>query len=403
MRCTVNASQLVELQSMIYLDNHATTRCDPRVIEAMLPWLSEHYGNPHSTSHSLGREAADMVLACTQKTRQLIGAPGTQLVFTSGATESNNLAIKGVCLHPRQKRRKVVTLATEHAAVLDVCDELARHGFEIVRVPVLQHDQELPGVPDLEALAAAIDDDTALVSVMWANNEIGAIAPMAAIAEICHRKGALLHSDATQAVGRIPLSMLAADVDLLSASAHKFYGPKGIGFLAVGNGNRRVRLKPEIVGGGQQSNLRSGTLQPSGIVALTKSLELAVEDLAGENARVAGMRNQLAEQLFAAVEGLKLNGPPLSSDHRLAGNLNVTLAGVEGETWMSAASEVAFSSGSACSSVDPAPSHVLLALGMTESEARRSVRFGVGRFNTPNEIDQAVIRLVAAHARVCQL
>ncbi len=387
---------------MIYLDNHATTRCDPRVVKAMLPWLSEHYGNPHSTSHSLGREAADRVLACTEKIGPLIGAPATQLVFTSGATESNNLAIKGVCLHPRQKRRKIVTLATEHAAVLDVCEELARHGFDIVRVPVLQHNQELAGVPDLEAIAAAVDDDTALVSVMWANNEIGAIAMMASISEICHRHGAILHSDATQAVGRIPLSMLAADVDLLSASAHKFYGPKGVGFLAVGNGNRRVRLKPEIVGGGQQSNLRSGTLQPAGIVAITKSLELAVEDLASESVRVAEMRNQLADRLLAKIEGLAINGPPLSSEHRLAGNLSVTLAEVEGETWMSAASDVAFSSGSACSSIDPAPSHVLLALGMTESEARRSVRFGVGRFNTADEIDQAAEILVTAHARVVQ-
>jgi cysteine desulfurase len=387
---------------MIYLDNHATTRCDPRVVEAMLPWLSEHYGNPHSTSHSLGREAAEMVLTCTEKISSCIGAPETQLVFTSGATESNNLALKGVCLHPRQKRRKIVTVTTEHAAVLDVCDELARHGFEVVRVPVLPHDQKMAGVLDLDALADAVDDDTALVSVMWANNEIGAIAPMAEVAEICHRWGALLHSDATQAMGRIPVSMLVADVDLVSASAHKFYGPKGIGFLAVGNGNRRVRLKPEIVGGGQQSNLRSGTLQPAGIIALTKSLEIAVDSLESENARVLMLRNQLAERLFAGIEALTLNGPPLTSDSRLAGNLNVMLTGVEGETWMSAAPDVAFSSGSACSSVDPEPSHVLLALGLTESAARRSVRFGVGRFNTTDEIDQASQLLVAAFERVLQ-
>ncbi len=389
--------------TMIYLDNHATTRCDPRVIEAMLPWLTEHYGNPHSTSHALGRDAADAVDHSISQIAELIDARQSQIVFTSGATESNNLALKGVCLHPRQKRRKVVTVTTEHPAVLDVCEELSRSGFEIVKVPVIQRDQSLAGVPDLERLAEAIDDDTAIVSVMWANNEIGAIAPMKAIADLCHHRGALLHSDATQAVGRIPMSMFTADVDLLSASAHKFYGPKGIGFLAIGNGNRRVRLKPEMVGGGQQSNLRSGTLQPAGIVAMTKALEISEQSLPVEIARIAALRDRLARVLFASIDGLILNGPGLDSEHRLAGNLNLTLAAIEGETWMSAASDVAFSSGSACSSVDPEPSHVMLALGLSESAARRSVRFGIGRFNTPDEIDEATRQLIAAHSRLSKL
>ncbi len=388
---------------MIYLDNHATTRCDPRVIEAMLPWLGEHYGNPHSTSHAMGRDAADVVDASTARILELIDSPGSQLIYTSGATESNNLAIKGVCLHPRQKRRKVVTATTEHPAVLDVVDELGRQGFDVVKVPVLPNGHPLAGVPDLDRLAEEIDDHTAIVSVMWANNEIGSISPMTQIASLCHDRGALLHSDATQAVGRIPLSMLAADVDLLSASAHKFYGPKGIGLLAVGNGNRRVRLKPEIVGGGQQSNLRSGTLSPAGIVALAIALGIAVESLPVEDARIAELRDRLAEKLLASIDGLSLNGPPLRSEHRLSGNLNVTLARIEGETWMSAAADVAFSSGSACSSVDAEPSHVLLGLGRTESEARRSVRFGVGRFNTHQEIDDAATQLVAAHVRVSSM
>ncbi len=264
---------------MIYLDNHATTRCDPRVVEAMLPWFSEHYGNPHSGGHEAGRRAGDAVDAAVTELASLVNAPPDAVVMTSGATESNNLAIRGVCTHPRQKRRHVVTVTTEHPAVLDVCMQLQDEGFRVTQLPVLQRGDPKAGVVDLDALADAVDDDTALVSVMWANNEVGAIAPMSEIAEICHAKGALLHSDATQAVGRIPVDLRQVDVDLISATAHKFYGPKGAGFLVVGNGARRVRIKPQIIGGGQQHNLRSGTMNPAGVIGITTALRLCVDEM----------------------------------------------------------------------------------------------------------------------------
>ncbi len=385
---------------MIYLDNHATTRCDDRVIAAMLPWLTTNYGNPHSTSHAMGRDAWEIVAECTASLAELLGNPSTDLIVTSGATESNNLAIKGVCLHPRQKRRKIVSVATEHPAVLDVLDQLKPQGFRIEILPVVPVGQVDAGTVDLNALEETVDDDTALVSVMWANNEMGAIAPMKRVAQICHQHGTLLHSDATQAVGRIPLDMLAADVDLLSASAHKFYGPKGVGLLAVGNPNRRVRLLPQIVGGGQQGNLRSGTVAPAGVIAIVTAMQISLAQLSVESSRIRKLRDQLAKNLFSQIEGLELNGPELDSPYRLPGNLNVSHPRIEGETWMSAAADIAFSSGSACSSVDPEPSHVILALGKSETEARRSVRFGIGRFNTDTEIEQAANILIAAQQRM---
>ncbi|EMI21583.1 cysteine desulfurase IscS [Rhodopirellula maiorica SM1] len=238
---------------------------------------------------------------------------------------------------------------------------------------------------------------------MWANNEIGSIAPMKIIAELCHARGVLLHSDATQAVGRIPVDMLDADVDLLSAAAHKFYGPKGTGILVVGNGNRRVRMKPQIVGGGQQHGLRSGTLNSAGIVAMATALELAVDDMDSHHEQIGRMRNQLFQLLCEGIDGIQLNGIPLASPNRLAGNLNLQLELIEGEAWMAATPSVAFSSGSACSSVDAKPSHVLTAIGLSESEARRSVRFGIGRFNTEQQIQQAAEWLIEAHAKLRRL
>ena len=401
---------------MIYLDNHATTRCDPRVVEAMIPWLTDDFGNPHSDSHDAGRRAADGVAQATAQLAGRLGVAAESIVYTSGATESNNLAIRGVCLHPRQKRRHLVTATTEHPAVLDVCEEMQRQGFRVSRVRVHPVGSEQAGVIDLDELAAVVDDDTALVSVMWANNEMGAIQPISRIAEIAHGKGALLHSDATQAVGRLPVDVRAADVDLLSASAHKFYGPKGTGLLIVGNGNRRVRLKPEIVGGGQQRSLRSGTLNPAGIVAMATALRLCQEASPEDTQRIARLTERFHQQLLAAIPGLQLNGPPLAAEdaadasradggepRRLPGNLNVMLPAIEGEAWMAAAPEIAFSSGSACSSADALPSHVLLEMGRSESEARRSVRFGLGRFTTDQEIDSAAEILIAAYERIAQL
>ncbi len=388
---------------MIYLDNHATTRCDPRVVEAMVPWLSEDFGNPSSGSHEMGRTAAAAIRQSVAIIAVTLNVPADSVVFTSGATESNNLAIRGVCLHPRQKKRHFVTVTSEHHAVLDVSDELRREGFRVTEVPVIAQGDGATGVVDLNQLADAIDDDTALVSVMWANNEIGSIAPMKEVADLCHAHGVLLHSDATQAVGRIPVDVLAADVDLLSAAAHKFYGPKGTGLLVVGNGNRRVRLRPQIVGGGQQQGLRSGTLNTAGIVAMATALELSVQEMESHHERIGQMRNQFFQLLASGIDGIKLNGISLDSDQRLSGNLNLQLEAIEGEAWMAATPLVAFSSGSACSSVDAKPSHVLTAIGLNESEARRSVRFGIGRFNTDQEIQQAAEWLIESHRKLCRL
>ncbi|WP_372899124.1 cysteine desulfurase family protein [Stieleria sp.] len=384
---------------MIYLDNHATTPCDPRVAQQMMPWLVEHFGNPHSTSHEMGREAKSAMDAAVAMIASHLGVAADSVLITSGATESNNLAIDGICRHPRQRRRHVVTSTIEHPAVLDVVARLEKDGFRVTRVPVHRFDHPLAGQIDLEQLAAAMDDDTALVTVHWANNEIGVIQPMSQIAAIAHQAGALVHSDATQAVGRIAVDLQRVDVDLISASAHKFYGPKGVGVLTMAGGipGRRVRLKPMIVGGGQQRNVRSGTMSPANVIALATALDLAVAESSQVARRVGDLRVKLWDGLRQGIEGICLNGPPLDSSMRLEGNLNCKLPGIEGESWMAACSDVAFSSGSACSSVDAKPSHVLTGLGLSESEARRSVRFGIGKFNTSEQIDRAIEILVSGY------
>ncbi|MAI24440.1 MAG: cysteine desulfurase NifS [Spirochaeta sp.] len=387
---------------MIYLDNHATTRCDPRVVDAMVPWLSEHYGNPHS-GHSLGVESHQAMGQAVCQIAQLLNAPVDSVVMTSGATESNNLAIRGMCLHPRQKRRHIVTVTTEHPAVLDVFADLQSSGFRVTHVPVQQSGSANAGIVDLQKLEEAIDDDTALVSVMWANNEIGAIAPMTEIAGLCHDRGALLHSDATQAVGRISVDMIDVDIDLLSATAHKLYGPKGTGLLIVGNSNRRVRLNPQIVGGGQQSGIRSGTMNPAGIIGMATAMQLCNDGMQVHNDRVAQLRDQIWNTLNSQIEGLQLNGPDFDRERRLPGNLNLALPAIEGQAWMSAVPEIAFSSGSACSAAHSAPSHVLTALGIDESRARRSARFGVGRFNQVQDIQTACEMLVDGHSKLLAL
>jgi cysteine desulfurase len=387
---------------MIYLDNHATTRCDPRVVDAMVPWLSEHYGNPHS-SHSLGVESSQAMENAVAQIAKLVNAPVDSVVMTSGATESNNLAIRGMCTHPRQKRRHLVTVSTEHPAVLDVFEDLQKNGFRVTHVPVQQTGTPEAGIVDLQQLQEAIDDDTALVSVMWANNEIGAIAPMKEIARICHDRGALLHSDATQAVGRIPVDVLDADIDLLSATGHKLYGPKGTGLLIVGNSKRRVRLNPQIVGGGQQRGIRSGTMNPAGIIGMATAMQLCTDGMHDHHQRVAQLRDQIWGTLNASIDGLHLNGPDFNQTRRLPGNLNFALPAIEGQAWMSAVPEIAFSSGSACSAADSAPSHVLTALGIKESMARRSARFGIGRFNQSEEIQTACEMLIQGHTKLLAL
>lgn len=389
---------------MIYLDHHSTTPCDPRVVDAMLPWFTQRFGNPHSHTHLAGREVAEECGRALQRIAAGLGTAADSLVITSGATESNNLAIDGVMRHPRQKRRHLITVASEHPAVLEPAQRLQRDGFRVTVLPVRSQTHADCGRIDLNQLADALDDDTALVSVMWANNEIGVIQPMREIAALVHQAGALLHSDATQAVGRLDVDVTRDDIDLLSASAHKFYGPKGIGLLAVGS-QRRVRLMPLVAGGGQQRGLRSGTLNAPGLVGMATALEIGLALRVSETTRLRQLRDQLWQQLQTVFPHSELNGPALEIEAtaarlRLVENLNVSLIDVEGESLMAAASELAISSGAACSSVDPRPSHVLTAIGLSESRARRSLRFGLGRGTTAAEIDSAVAMLVDGHARL---
>ena len=403
--------------SLIYLDHHATTPLDPEALQAMLPMLTDHFANAGSITHEAGRQSAEIVEQSLIELSNLIGASPDELVITSGATESNNLALFGVCLHPRQKRRKIVSLVSEHKAVLDPLKRLEQMGFEVVLLPVADNRQLIPGQLDLDRLHAAIDDNTAIVSIMLANNEIGTIQPLRQVAGLCHERGCLLHTDATQAVGRMAVDVDRLDVDLLSFSAHKFYGPKGVGGLFVRNRGRRVKLIGQIVGGGQQQNLRSGTLNTAGLIGMTAALRKSYRlnswtenpnCVGAEQTSVATLRNRLYERLQSAIDSLQLNGPQLpaidqlqSSDfelNRLAGNLNLCFYPIEGQSLMLELPSLAMSSGSACTSADPRPSHVLEAIGLSVEQSRSSLRFGIGRTNTAQEIDLACEMLIeAAH------
>jgi cysteine desulfurase len=392
---------------LIYLDNHSTTKMDPVALEAMLPWLQEAYANPGSVSHAAGREAAQSVEAAVRQIAQQLGAAEDEIVITSGATESNNLALFGVCLHPRQSRRKIISLVTEHRAILDPLARLKKMGFEIELLPVLSNSSSTPGLVDLQQLAGAIDSNTALVSIMLANNEIGTLQPLDEIAKLCRQEGCLLHTDATQAVGRLRVDVDNLDVDLLSFSAHKFYGPKGVGGLFVRRRERPVRLQAQIVGGGQQHNFRSGTLNAPGMVGMAAALNVCLTQLDQDQPRIADLRN-LLYQLLSAVPHLELNGPRLDETsrpqfHRLPGNLNCCFYPVEGQSLMLAAPELAVSSGSACTSAEPGTSHVLRAIGLTEEQARSSLRFGIGRFNTRADIEQAAAWLVEGVEQLTKL
>ena len=369
----------------IYLDNHSTTRCDPRVVSAMLPLLSDEFGNPHSSSHAMGRRAAELMDSAIDQIARCLAVDASEIVVTSGATESTNLAILGQCLHPRNQRRHLITSQIEHPAVLDPLTQLERDGFRVTRLPVSAN-----GEIELDQLKAACTDETAIVSIMLANNEIGAIERLAEIAEIAHQCGAVVHTDATQAVGRISVDLNELPVDLLSASAHKFYGPKGVGFLFARRSGRRIRLRPLVHGGGQQRNLRPGTMNPAAICGMAAALQIFRDEMQSDTERIRGLRDRLFVGLQERIPGLGLNGPELEPAGRLAGNLNVMFPGVEGESLMALCPQIAVSSGSACSSVDPKPSHVLLGIGLSENEARSSLRFGIGRFNTTEDIDRAV-------------
>ncbi len=407
---------------MIYLDHHATTPLDPEALAAMLPMMTDHFANAGSITHEAGREVAEIVDQSLIELSRLIGAASDELVITSGATESNNLALFGVCLHPRQKRRKIVSLVSEHKAVLDPLKRLEQMGFEVVMLPVADNSQSIPGQVDLDLMRAAIDDNTAIASIMLANNEIGTIQPLRQIAELCHQRGCLLHTDATQAVGRIAIDVDQLDVDLLSFSAHKFYGPKGVGGLFVRNRGRRVKLLGQIVGGGQQQNLRSGTLNSAGLIGMTAALRkcyrlnnwLENPNRVGlEQTSIAMLRNRLYERLRNSIDLLQLNGPQLPATaqmhigdyelNRLAGNLNLCFYPIEGQSLMLELPMVAMSSGSACTSADPRPSHVLEAIGLSVEQSRSSLRFGIGRTNTEQEIDLASEMLIAAARKLRKL
>ena len=381
----------------IYLDNQSTTRLDPRVLEVMLPYFTEHFGNPHSTSHAYGHIAAEAVERARGEISALIKADPREIVFTSGATEANNLAIKGAAHFARahaqaaSPRNHVVTLVTEHKCVLESCAELARQGFEVSYLPV-----EPDGLVDLDRLAAALTGDTLLVSVLAAHNEIGVIQPLAEIGALCRAKGILFHTDAAQAAGKIPLDVEAMQIDLMSISGHKIYGPKGVGVLYVRR-RPRVRLLPLIDGGGQERGLRSGTLPTPLCVGIGRAAAIAGAEMAEEGARLYRLRDRLHQGLARRVAGLGLNGDP---DRRLAGNLNLSFPGLSAPALIEACPQIAISTGSACTSAVVEPSYVLRALGLPDAIANSAIRIGLGRFNTEAEVDFAVDALAAAVARL---
>jgi len=373
------------------MDNQSTTRVDPRVLEVMLPYFSEQYGNTGSTSHVFGWDAKKAVDEARHFVATALGATDREIVFTSGATESNNLALRGVAERQRRRGNHLVSVATEHKAILDPLARLSRRGYEITLLPVVPAGSPRAGCLDLERVADAIRDDTVLVSVMLANNEIGVVQQLEQIGKLCKERGVLLHTDATQAVGKIGVNVEELQVDLMSFSAHKIYGPKGVGALYVRRRAPQVRLESLIEGGGQEAGRRSGTLNVSGIVGLATALRLCLDELTDESQRLFGLRQQLHDGLKTNIDDMVLNGPSLdSSAMRLPGNLNCSFTYVDGEALMMSMGDLAVSSGSACTSANPEPSHVLRALGLGDDQSRASLRFGLGRFNTTEEVDFAV-------------
>jgi cysteine desulfurase len=364
----------------IYLDRHATTPVDPQVLAAMLPYFTEHFGNPTSTTHQYGWAAEAAVTSARETIATAIGASAAEIVFTSGATEANNLALKGVAEAYFAKGQHLITLQTEHNAVLDPCRYLESLGFKVTYLPV-----DADGLIDLQQLEAAIRSDTVLVSVMAANNEIGVLQPLAQIGKICRDREVLFHTDAAQAIGQIPLDVDLLNIDLMSLTAHKIYGPKGIGALYVRRRNPRVRLSPQLHGGGHERDMRSGTLYPPQIVGFAKAVELALAERESEALRLTALRDRLWAQL-CPLDGIYLNGHPTQ---RLPGNLNISVAGVDGNALLLGLRPIAaLSSGAACSSAKIAPSHVLQAIGRSDALAYAALRFGIGHNNTAAQIDR---------------
>jgi cysteine desulfurase len=379
----------------IYLDNHATTPVDPGVVEAMLPFFTETFGNPASRNHRFGWAAATAVETARKQVAKLIDATAKEIVFTSGATESDNLAIKGAAHHYRERGGHIVTLLTEHKAVLDSAKRLEQEGFRVTYARVRPD-----GLVDLADLKHAITERTVLVSIMAANNEIGVLQPLAEVGRLCHERGVLFHTDAAQAAGKIPLDVETMQIDLLSIAAHKMYGPKGVGALYVRRRGAPVELAPLLDGGGHEGGLRSGTLNVPGIVGLGKACEICREVMPEESWRLAALRDRLKDGLLAALEGIHVNG---SLEHRLPNNLNVSFRGVELAALMMNLNDVALSSGSACTSATPEPSYVLKALGVPEELAQTPLRFGLGRFNTEAEVDYCLGRVVETVKRLREM
>ncbi len=364
----------------IYMDNHATTPVDPRVVDAMLPFFTTTFGNAASRNHSFGWEAEEAVSTAREQIAKVIGGKAKEVIFTSGATESDNLAIKGVVEFYKEKGNHVITCVTEHKAVLDSCRTLERHGKATVTyLPVDKY-----GMVDPDDVRKAITDKTVLISMMYANNEIGTIHPIREIGRIAKEKGVICHCDAVQAVGKIPVNVDTDGIDLLAMSGHKLYGPKGVGAIWVRSKGPRVRLTPIIDGGGHERGMRSGTLNVPGIVGFGKACEIAQNEMADETAHLLELRNKLQAGLFERLDEIYLNGHPTE---RLPGNLNLSFAYVEGESLLMGMSDVAVSSGSACTSATLEPSYVIRALGVDDELAHSSIRFGLGRFNTEEEVD----------------
>jgi len=363
----------------IYMDNHATTPLDPRVLDAMMPYLTSTFGNAASRNHSFGWEAEKAVEAAREQIAKLIGATAKEIIFTSGATESNNLAIKGIAEMYRERGNHIITQVTEHKAVLDTCKRMEKAGFRVTYLPV-----KADGLIDLDDLKRAIDDKTILVTIMFANNEIGVLQPVAEIGKICREKGVIFHTDAVQAIGKVPVDVNSMSIDVLSLSGHKIYGPKGVGALYVRRRNPRVQISEQINGGGHERGMRSGTLNVPGIVGLGKACEIAREEMASEDKRLRALRDKLKTKLESSLDYIHVNG---SMEHRLPGNLNMSFVYVEGESLLMGINDVAVSSGSACTSATLEPSYVLKALGLGDDVAHSSIRFGLGRFNTEAEVD----------------
>ena len=379
----------------IYMDNHATTQMDPRVLEEMLPYFIEKFGNSASRNHSFGWAAEEGVETARERIAKLVGATTKEIIFTTGATESDNLAIKGVAEMYREKGNHIITAVTEHKAVLDTCKRLEKYGYRVTYMPV-----QKDGLVDLDDLKRAMDDKTILVTIMAANNEIGVLQPVTEIGKLCRERGVIFHTDAVQAIGKIPVDVNKQNIDVMSITGHKLYGPKGVGALYVRRKNPRVQLSALIDGGGHERGMRSGTLNVTGIIGLGKACELAQQEMPQESKRLSGLRDRLKAGLEAKLDEVYING---SLEHRLPNNLNMSFAYVEGESLLMGINDVAVSSGSACTSATLEPSYVLKALGVGEDLAHTSIRFGLGRFNTEEEVDYVIDKMVQVVTKLREL